>query len=61
MQKFEFRNIPHPIWKEIVEFCQQEKLVSFSSKSIQMCVAQELGYEIDEMDAALASIRFQEV
>lgn len=58
MQKFEARNIPLPIWKEIVEFTQQEKLAHFSPKSIQMCVAQELGYEIEEIDAALASIRF---
>jgi|TARA_R110000782_G_scaffold47500_3_gene104440 hypothetical protein len=58
MQKFEARNIPINIWREIVEFCQQEKLVTFSPKSIQMCVAQELGYEIEEIDAALASIRF---
>mgnify|MGYP001259682579 CR=1 FL=1 len=58
MQKFEARNIPLPIWKEIVEFCEQDYLKYWSPKSIQMSVAQELGYEIEEIDAALASIRF---
>ena len=58
MTKFEFRNIPLPIWKEIVHFCEQECLEHWSPKTIQMVIAQELGYEIHETDAALASIRF---
>jgi len=57
MQKFEFREIPLPIWKEIVEFCQELRY-DHSPESVQFIVAKELGYEIDEMDAALASVRF---
>ena len=57
MQKFEFREIPLPIWKEIVEFVQELRY-DHSAQSVQFIVAKELGYEIDEMDAALASVRF---
>lgn len=57
MQKFGFRQIPLPIWKEIVEFCQELRY-EHDAKEVQYIVAKELGYEIDEMDAALASVRF---
>ena len=57
MRKFGFRQIPLPIWKEIVEFCQELRY-EHDVKEVQYIVAKELGYEIDEMDAALASVRF---
>jgi len=57
MQKFEFREIPLPIWKEIVNFVQELRY-DHSPESVQFIVAKELGYEIDKMDAALASVRF---
>jgi hypothetical protein len=57
MRKFGFRQIPLPIWKEIVEFCQELRY-EHDAKEVQYIVAKELGYEIDEMDAALASVRF---
>jgi len=57
MQKFEFREIPLPIWKEIVNFVQELRY-DHDAKGVQYIVAKELGYEIDEMDAALASVRF---
>ena len=63
MKKFKFRQIPLPIWKEIVEFCQGLKFPEHAqpgAASYQYLIAKELGYEIDEMDAALASIKFQE-
>jgi len=57
MQKFEDRQIPLPIWKEIVTFVQELRY-DHSAEAIQFIVAKELGYEISEMDAALASVRF---
>lgn len=57
MQKFEDRQIPLPIWKEIVEFVQELRY-DHSPESVQFIVAKELGYEISEIDAALASVRF---
>ena len=58
MQKFEYRNIPLPIWKEIVNFVQELRYDIHTPKSVQYVVAKELGYEIDTRDAALASVRF---
>jgi len=57
MQKFKFREIPLPIWKEIVNFVQELRY-DHDAKAVQYIVAKKLGYEIDEMDAALASVRF---
>lgn len=61
MQKFDYREIPLPIWKEIVEFCQGLNFPEHAQPgavSYQYLIAKELGYEIDKMDAALASVRF---
>ena len=58
MQKFGFREIPLPIWKEIVEYVQAIDHVYHTPKTLQYVIAKKLGYEIDEMDAALASVRF---
>lgn len=58
MQKFGFREIPLPIWKEIVEYVQAIDHVYHTPETLQYVIAKKLGYEIDEMDAALASVRF---
>ena len=61
MQKFEYRQIPLPIWKEIVEFCEGLKFPMHAQPSVesyQYLIAKELGYEIDKFDAALASVKF---
>ena len=58
MEKFEFREIPLPIWKEIVNFVQELRYDINTPKTVQYVVAKELGYEIDTRDAALAAVRF---
>ena len=59
MQKFDYREIPLPIWKEIVNFVQDlENLEKLTVNAVCYLVAKELGYEVDSRDAALAAVRF---
>lgn len=58
MQIFEYREIPLPIWKEIVEYVQAIDHVYHTPKTLQYVIAKELGYEIDSRDVALAAVRF---
>ena len=59
MQKFEYREIPLPIWKEIVNFVQDlENLEKLTVSAVSYLVAKELGYEVDSRDVALAAVGF---
>ena len=59
MQKFEYREMPLPIWKEVVTFVQDlDHLEELSVSTVRFLVAKELGYEIDSRDVALAAVRF---
>ena len=58
MQIFEYREIPLPIWKEIVEYVQAIDHVYHTPKTLQYVIAKELGYEVDSRDVALAAVRF---
>ena len=58
MQKFEYRNIPLPIWKEIVEYVQAIDHAYHTPNTLQYVIAKQLGYEIDTRDVALAAVRF---
>ena len=58
MQIFEYREIPLPIWKEIVEYVQAIDHVYHTPKTLQYVIAKNLGYEIDSKDVALAAVRF---
>lgn len=59
MQKFEYREIPLPIWKEVVTFVQDlDHLEELSTSTVRYLVAKELGYEVDSRDVALAAVRF---
>ena len=46
MQKFGFREIPLPIWKEIVEYVQAIDHVYHTPKTLQYVIAKKLGYEL---------------
>ena len=58
MQKFDYREIPLPIWKEIVEYVRAIDHAYHTPKTLQYVIAKKLGYEIDTRDAALAAVRF---
>jgi len=45
-------------WKEVIAFCMDPMHEGWTPKAAQYAVAQELGYEISETQAALAMIRF---
>ena len=59
MQKFEYREIPLPIWQEIVTFVQGlDHLESLRLSTITYLVEKELGYVVNSKDVALAAVRF---
>ena len=45
-------------WQEVVAFCMDPMHEGWTPKAAQYAVAQQLGYEISETQAALALIRF---
>jgi len=59
MQKFEYREIPLPIWQEIVTFVQGlDHLESLRLSTVTYLVEKELGYVVNSKDVALAAVRF---
>ena len=59
MQKFEYREIPLPIWQEIVTFVQSlDHLESLRLSTVTYLIEKELGYVVNSKDVALAAVRF---